>query len=60
MYYPFECPVCKHKEEISMKMVDYTDKGHICPECNTEMIRPLESFNCGYQMFANGFYGKGK
>lgn len=43
MYYPFICPKCEHKEEISMKITEYVAEGHNCPECNTEMQREISS-----------------
>lgn len=57
MYYPFECPNCKHKEELNMKMSEYTDKGHMCPECGTEMKREISSM-AGAMSIDNtgGFY----
>ena len=45
MYYPFICPnpECGHSEELVMKMSEYTDKGHLCPLCQTGMKRDIKS-----------------
>ena len=47
MNYPFECPKCGFKKEISMSMHDYVATGHMCSECNTEMVREVKSLVCG-------------
>ena len=47
MNYPFCCPKCGHREEISMKMSEYTGEGHMCKECNTEMVREVKSLVYG-------------
>lgn len=59
MIYPFECPNCKHKEEISMPMSEYLSTGHYCPICNTEMVREIKSLVCGMSIDRTGdFYSK--
>ena len=59
MLYPFRCPKCGHEEMISMKMTEYVDDGHICPECDTEMERPIESRICGLSIDkTNSFFRK--
>lgn len=54
MNYPFVCPNCGHKEEISMKMSEYVSTGHMCPECNTEMKREITA--CRSIDKTGGFY----
>lgn len=57
MLYPFRCPKCGHEERISMKMTEYTASGHMCPECKTEMERPIESCICACAIDQTGdFY----
>lgn len=47
MNYPFTCPKCGFKKQISMKMSEYTSSGHLCPLCNEEMEREISSMKCG-------------
>jgi len=47
MNYPFVCPNCGHDEIISMPMSEYKGEGHMCSECNTEMVREVKSLVCG-------------
>lgn len=47
MNYPFECPKCGHSEVISMPISQYTSEGHMCKECNIEMVREVKSLVCG-------------
>ena len=44
MDYPFTCPNCGHKENISMRMSEYRSDGHLCNNCNTEMQRDVSSY----------------
>lgn len=56
MYYPFECPKCGTKHEISMPMSEYTSSGHYC-ECGTEMVREVKSLVCSASINkCGGFY----
>ena len=43
MIYPFECPKCGHKEDITMRITEYKADGHKCPKCGEEMQRTIES-----------------
>lgn len=43
MNYPFECPNCNHSEIISMPIKEYHSDNHLCPFCNTEMVREVSS-----------------
>ena len=57
MNYPFECPKCGYTEDISMPMSQYTSEGHMCKECNTEMVREVKSLICGASINrCGGFY----
>ena len=61
MYYPFTCtnPECGHSEELVMKMSEYTDKGHFCPLCKTEMKRDIKSMASAMTVdTTNTFYKK--
>lgn len=59
MYYPFTCPKCGHSEELVMKMSEYTDKGHFCPDCQTEMKRDIKSMASATSIdLTNSFYRK--
>lgn len=59
MNYPFECPKCKHKENISMPIKEYKSEGHICPVCGEEMVREVESLVCSMSIDRTGdFYRK--
>ena len=56
MNYPFECPRCGLKREISMPMSEYTNSGHYC-ECGTEMVREIKSLVCGMSIdHTNSFF----
>lgn len=46
MMYGFECPKCGHKEDINMRITEYTAEGHMCPKCNTEMGRDISTMSC--------------
>lgn len=41
MQYLFICPKCKRKENIEMRMIDYTDLGHYCNNCGLKCIEIL-------------------
>lgn len=57
MNYPFECPNCGHKETITMPIKEYVATGHICKECNSEMVREVNSLVCGMSVDKTGdFY----
>jgi predicted nucleic acid-binding Zn ribbon protein len=59
MTYPFFCPNCGQEENISMRMSDYSSTGHLCPICNTEMKRTIESLVCGLSVDkTNSFFRK--
>ena len=57
MNYPFVCPTCGHNEIIHMPMSEYKSEGHMCKECNTEMVREVKSLVCGCSVDKTGdFY----
>lgn len=59
MDYPFVCPNCGHDEIIPMPMSQYTSEGHMCKECNTEMVREVKSLVCQCSIdTTNSFYRK--
>ena len=58
MNYPFHCPKCGYKEIISMPMKDYVSTSHMCSECNTEMIRDVESLVCSIAIDQTGDFYK--
>lgn len=58
MRYGFECPNCEHKEELEMRITEYTSEGHMCPECNTEMKRDVSTMGCMSIDKTGGFYRK--
>ena len=59
MNYPFECPNCNHSEIISMPIKEYHSDNHLCPFCNTEMVREVSSlvWNCSID-HTNSFFRK--
>ena len=57
MLYHFVCPSCGHEEKIDMPMRDYVASGHMCSECNTEMVREVKSLVCACSFDKTGdFY----
>ena len=59
MKYPFVCPQCNHTEIISMPIKEYHSNNHLCPSCNTEMVREVKSLVCGCSVdLTNTFYRK--
>lgn len=58
MNYPFVCPHCNNTETISMKMSEYTSQGHLCKQCNTEMIREVSSLVCSCSIDKTGGFFK--
>lgn len=57
MDYPFEYSKCKHKEIISMPITEYVATGHLCEECDTEMVREVKSLVCSLSIDkTGGFY----
>ena len=59
MNYPFECSKCGYEEKIDMQMRDYVATGHMCKECNTEMVREVKSLVCAMSVDRTGdFYQK--
>ena len=57
MNYPFHCPKCGLKKDISMPINQYTSQGHYCPICNTELVREVSSLVCGMSIDnTNSFY----
>lgn len=58
MIYPFICPNCGNKVELSFSIKDYKSDGNICDKCGTEMKRDPKSYCCSYQAKCDGFYGK--
>lgn len=59
MNYPFTCPKCGFKKQISMKMSEYTSSGHYCPICNEEMQRDISSMKCAMFKDNTGTFYKG-
>ena len=57
MTYKFICPKCGKKHEISMRISEYTAKGHKC-DCGEELVRDPEGFSCNFVVKCDGFYGK--
>lgn len=58
MHYLFICPKCKRKENIEMRMIDYTDLGHYCNNCGAEMQRDISSFTAHSIDKTGTFYRK--
>lgn len=58
MFYPFECPKCGYKEIIEMPITQYKRDGHLCKECDTEMVREMSSYVCSFVDKTGDFYKK--
>lgn len=59
MFYPFICPKCGNEKTIEMRISEYTSEGHICSNCESEMIRDPKSLVCGMSVDSTGdFYRK--
>ena len=54
MNYPFYCPNCGYEEKIDMSMKNYVATGHMCGECNTEMVREVKSLVCSMSIDKTG------
>ena len=58
MDYAFYCQSCNKKETISMRMSEYVSTGHLCTDCNTELLREPSSLVCGVSIDNTGSFFK--
>lgn len=47
MDYKFICSKCGKEKEISMRISEYTSKGHMC-ECGTELKHDIKDIGCSF------------
>lgn len=57
MIYKFICPKCGKEKEVSMRISEYHENGHIC-DCGAELERNMQDVASGYICNTTGFYGK--